>query len=236
MYFSSPFNRVVWLSCVVVSAMALKNKDKFYCEMASPCVCVSVDNSRVDLGGINISLNLSTDVTLNYKPCPDDVQNPDTTAIKIVNATASTTTALASYMDVQFDIDDQISLVYSNSTGNFEVDLSCDPSAVEGNEYLTNFVNNTNQYSITLKTNRVCGLNLLDSIENSNTDSWSVFFSFLLFVIFIYVIGGSVINACLFNATGTDILPHYQFWSSQYNNIKGKLCGTSMMASAYESI
>ncbi|XP_050533874.1 uncharacterized protein LOC126901463 [Daktulosphaira vitifoliae] len=220
----------------VMCVFGLK-KDKFYCEMASPCICVSANNDKVDLSNITVPLNLTNNVTLIYQPCPDEEQNPNIYAVSIENSTSNETLQLAPYMDSSFVIGDFISLIYKNSSSNvFQVNLSCNESATNGNEYLTDFKNYTNNYIITLKTSEVCGLNLIDAIENDSTSSLSIFFSLLLFIVFVYLIGGSVINACLLNKTGVNIIPHHEFWSSIYNNLKEKMCGSAMMASAYESI
>lgn len=66
----------------------------------------------------------------------------------------------------------------------------------------------------------MCGLNLKDSFENNGSDSWTIFFSLLMVVAFIYFVCGSVVNACLFNEIGINMLPHHVFWSSLYSNIK----------------
>lgn len=73
---------------------------------------------------------------------------------------------------------------------------------------------------ITLKTSMVCGLNLKDAYENNESDSWSFLLSFIMFVAFVYFVGGSVANACLFNETGVNMIPHHEFWVSNYNKIK----------------
>jgi len=39
-------------------------------------------------------------------------------------------------------------------------------------------------------------------------------------VAFVYFVGGSVINACLFNEIGINMIPHHAFWSSIYDKIK----------------
>jgi len=39
-------------------------------------------------------------------------------------------------------------------------------------------------------------------------------------VAFVYFVGGSVVNACLFNEIGINMIPHHTFWSSLYDKIK----------------
>lgn len=58
---------------ICVQTMVCLKKDEYYCQMSSPCVCVSVDNNNIDLAGINISLSIGTNLTLNYQPCPDEL-------------------------------------------------------------------------------------------------------------------------------------------------------------------
>lgn len=60
----------------------------------------------------------------------------------------------------------------------------------------------------------------MDSYENNNSNSWSVLLSVILVGVFIYFVGGSVVNACLYNETGTNMIPHHEFWISNYNKIK----------------
>jgi len=61
---------------------------------------------------------------------------------------------------------------------------------------------------------------LRDAFENNSSEYWTFFFSFIMVVAFIYFVGGSVVNACLFNEIGINMIPHHVFWSSFYNNIK----------------
>lgn len=76
--------RVVFLVVVFcASAAVCLKKDEFYCQMSSPCVCVSANNDRIDLNGVNVSLNVTTNVTLNYRPCPDDSLGPSMFAVSI---------------------------------------------------------------------------------------------------------------------------------------------------------
>jgi len=64
-------------------------------------------------------------------------------------------------------------------------------------------------------------LNLNNAYDNnSESESWTYFFSFVLVVAFVYFVGGSVVNACLFNEIGINMIPHHAFWSSLYDKIK----------------
>ncbi|VVC34879.1 Mannose-6-phosphate receptor binding domain,Autophagy-related protein 27 [Cinara cedri] len=234
MYFKRLLIYSIFLIIYITTVVCLK-KDEYYCEKSSPCVCISIQDNNIDLTGVSLTLGLATNVSLNYQPCP--VDGTSSNAIQIVNATSNTIIPLAYYKDSKFLINDAVTLVYTNATDVFDVILSCNQSATKGNEYLTNFQNDTiNHLTITLKTSQVCGLNLKDAIENSSSESWTLFFSFILVVGFVYFVCGSVMNACLFNKIGINMIPHHAFWTSLYNNVKEKLCGTSMMASAYESI
>lgn len=58
---------------ICVTTVVCMKKDEYYCQKASPCVCVSVDNNNIDLAGINISLSIDINSTLYYQPCPDEL-------------------------------------------------------------------------------------------------------------------------------------------------------------------
>lgn len=79
MYFKEGFIRCVFMIFFITTVVSLK-KDKFYCEMSSPCVCVTANNDKLDLASINNTLSISTNVTLYYQPCPDN-DAPDLVAV-----------------------------------------------------------------------------------------------------------------------------------------------------------
>ncbi|XP_025202908.1 uncharacterized protein LOC112599986 isoform X2 [Melanaphis sacchari] len=187
------------------------------------------------MDGVNLTLNFSSNQQFHYQPCLDDGSG---IIIESVNETYNTTTELANYNVTEVKISKVVTFVYTDDSKQFDVILVCNPLAVSGNESLVNFQNvSDNLCTIELQTSQVCGLNLNDGYdEYSDSESWTYFFSFVLVVAFVYFVGGSVINACLFNEIGINMIPHHAFWSSHYNNIKDKLFGTSTMASAYESI
>lgn len=72
MYFNKLLIHGFFLALWITSVVCLK-KDEYYCQMSSPCVCVSVDNNNIDLTGINMSLSIDTNLILNYQPCPDEL-------------------------------------------------------------------------------------------------------------------------------------------------------------------
>lgn len=74
MYFKQFFVNFFIFAIYLTTVVCLK-KDKFYCEMSSPCTCVGANNEKIDLGGINVTINMTTNVTLNYLPCPNDQLN-----------------------------------------------------------------------------------------------------------------------------------------------------------------
>jgi len=227
--------RVLFFVICATAVVCLK-KDGFYCQLSPPCTCITINDDRnINLDGINLTLSITNNQTLNYQPCLD---NGSGIVIKSVNETSNSTTQLANYNIAEVKLSNMVTFVYKNDKNQFDVILVCDPLAVSGNESLINFQNVTdNQCTIELKTSQVCGLNLSDVYDNSpESESWTYFFSFVLVVAFIYFVGGSVVNACLFNEIGINMIPHHAFWSSLYDTIKDKLCGTSTMASAYESI
>lgn len=219
---------------ICATAVVCLKKDGFYCQLSPPCSCISINDRNINLDGVDLMMNITNNQTLNYRPC---LNNGSGIVIESVNDTDSTT-QLANYSIVEVKISNMVTYVYKNDDNQFDVILACDPSAVYGKESLINFQNVTdNLCTIELKTSQVCGLNLSDAYDNnSESESWTYFFSFVLVVAFVYFVGGSVVNACLFNEIGINMIPHHAFWSSLYENIKDKLCGTSTMASAYESI
>lgn len=81
MYFKHLSVNFLILAIFITTVVCLK-KDQFYCEMSSPCVCVSANNEKIDLGGIKVTLNMTDNVTLNYIPCPNDQLN-STAAVSI---------------------------------------------------------------------------------------------------------------------------------------------------------
>ncbi|KAL4147924.1 hypothetical protein QTP88_002251 [Uroleucon formosanum] len=190
------------------------------------------DDNNIDLSGVNLTLTIADNQTLNYQPCVSE--------IVIVNGTSNPSIQVANYTHTNVKISNVVTFIYTNDYDQHEFDviLVCDYLAVSGNESLANFKNVTsNQCTVELNTDKVCGLNLSNAYDsNSDSESWTYFFSFVLVVAFVYFVGGSVINACLFNEIGISMIPHHEFWSSLYNKIKDKLCGTSTMATAYESI
>ncbi|XP_022165414.1 uncharacterized protein LOC111030297 [Myzus persicae] len=223
----------VLLFVICATAVVCLKKDRFFCELSSSCMCITVnDNSNIDLGGLNLTLTIADNQTLNYQPCVSE--------IVIVNGTSDSSIQVANYTHANVKLTDLVTFIYTNdeSQHEFDVILVCDELAVSGNESLTNFKNVTaNQCTVELKTSKVCGLNLSDAYENNpDSESWTYFFSFVLVVAFVYFVGGSVVNACLFNEIGINMIPHHAFWLSLYDKIKDKLCGTSTMATAYESI
>lgn len=74
MYFKQLTVNFLILMISLTTVVCLK-KDKFYCEISSPCTCVSANNEKIDLGGIKVSMNMTDNVTLNYVPCPNDQLN-----------------------------------------------------------------------------------------------------------------------------------------------------------------
>lgn len=81
MYFKLLSVNFLILAISLTTVVCLK-KDKFYCEMSSPCTCVGANNEKIDLGGINVTMNMTANVTLNYLPCPNDQLSP-TIAVSI---------------------------------------------------------------------------------------------------------------------------------------------------------
>jgi hypothetical protein len=79
MYFNKLLIHGFFLAICVTTVVCMK-KDEYYCQMSSPCVCVSVDNNNIDLAGINISVSVGTNLTLNYQPCPNEL-NQSTVAV-----------------------------------------------------------------------------------------------------------------------------------------------------------
>lgn len=218
---------------ICATAVVCLKKDQYFCELSSSCTCMTAnDNNNIDLGGVNLTLTIADNQTLNYQPCVSE--------IVIVNGTSNSSIQVANYTHTYVKISDVITFIYTNDYDlhEFDVILVCDSLAVSGNESLANFKNVTaNQCTVELSTNKVCGLNLNNAYDNnSESESWTYFFSFVLVVAFVYFVGGSVVNACLFNEIGINMIPHHAFWSSLYDKIKDKLCGTSTMATAYESI
>lgn len=82
MYFQKLLIHSIFLLIFVKAVLCLK-KDIFYCEQSSPCVCVSANNDKVDLYGINKVFNVTTNVTLYYQPCPNDELSPNEVAVSI---------------------------------------------------------------------------------------------------------------------------------------------------------
>lgn len=82
MYFKKLFIHSIVLVICITSIACLK-KDEYYCQMSSACTCVNVNNYNIDLNGMNKTMNITTNVTLNYQPCPDDKQNPNLVAVSI---------------------------------------------------------------------------------------------------------------------------------------------------------
>jgi len=72
---------IIFIICI--NAVVCLKKDEFYCEKSSPCTCVSVNNDYIDLSGMNLTLNIMTNVTLNYQPCPSDEISPNVVAVSI---------------------------------------------------------------------------------------------------------------------------------------------------------
>jgi len=83
MYFKQS---LVHCAIVVISitAVVCLKKDKFYCEKSSPCVCISVNGDKIDLSGMNLTMNITTNVTLNYQPCPSNQSDLNTVAVSIL--------------------------------------------------------------------------------------------------------------------------------------------------------
>lgn len=82
MYFKKLLIHTVVLVICISTVVGLK-KDIFYCEKASPCVCVSVNNNNIDLNGLNVSLNIAANITLNYQPCPNSNSSADIVSVSI---------------------------------------------------------------------------------------------------------------------------------------------------------
>jgi len=81
MYYTQPLIHSVILVICVTIVVSLK-KDEFYCQKASPCVCMSINNDGIDLNGVNVTLNITNNVTLYYQPCPNN-DTPDAVAVSI---------------------------------------------------------------------------------------------------------------------------------------------------------
>lgn len=80
MYFKYFSIHCVFLVMCVSTVVCLK-KDRFFCQQSSPCTCISANNDIINLSGINITLNIATNILLNYKPCPNDEPNPNIAAV-----------------------------------------------------------------------------------------------------------------------------------------------------------
>lgn len=82
MYFTKLLIHTVSLVICISTAVCLK-KDTFYCEKSSPCVCVTANNDKIDLNGLNVSLTIATNTTLNYQPCPNSNSSADIVSVSI---------------------------------------------------------------------------------------------------------------------------------------------------------
>lgn len=76
MYFKPLLVHSIFSAICISSVFCLK-KDEYYCEKSSPCICISIQGNNIDLTGVSLTLNLTTDVMLKYQPCPIDETNPN---------------------------------------------------------------------------------------------------------------------------------------------------------------
>jgi len=55
---------------ICATAVVCLKKDGFYCQLSPPCTCITINDDRnINLDGINLTLNITNDQTLNYQPC-----------------------------------------------------------------------------------------------------------------------------------------------------------------------
>jgi hypothetical protein len=55
---------------ICATAVVCLKKDGFYCQLSPPCTCITINDDRnINLDGINLTLNITNNQTLNYQPC-----------------------------------------------------------------------------------------------------------------------------------------------------------------------
>jgi len=59
---------------VCATAVVCLKKDQYFCELSSSCTCMTAnDNNNIDLGGVNLTLTIADNQTLNYQPCVSEI-------------------------------------------------------------------------------------------------------------------------------------------------------------------
>lgn len=76
MYFKPSLVHTIFSAICITTVVCLK-KDEYYCEKSSPCICISIQGNSIDLTGVNLTYNITTDAMLTYEPCPINETNPN---------------------------------------------------------------------------------------------------------------------------------------------------------------